>query len=76
MLIHEVVLGETLERPVHFSEKLLDLTLRWGSWQGNIALKYFHNIKKISQCVWYIHLYMTSLTTVCVVLLELITFMH
>ncbi|XP_023322397.1 arf-GAP with Rho-GAP domain, ANK repeat and PH domain-containing protein 3 isoform X2 [Eurytemora carolleeae] len=33
MLIHEVVLGETLERPVHFSEKLLDLTLRWGSWQ-------------------------------------------
>ena len=52
MLIHEVVLGETLERPVHFSEKLLDLTLRWGSWQGNIALKYFHYNKKFAQCAY------------------------
>jgi len=33
MLIHEVVLGECLERPVHYSEKMLDLTLRWGDWE-------------------------------------------
>ena len=58
MLIHEVVLGETLERPVHFSEKLLDLTLRWGSWQGNIALKYFHNINKnFPMCMVHTPLY-------------------
>merc|ERR1719474_2315815 len=35
MFIHEVVLGESLERPVHYSEKMLDLTLRWGSWQDD-----------------------------------------
>ena len=33
--MHEVVLGECLERPIHYSEKLLDLTLSWGVWQGN-----------------------------------------
>jgi len=33
LLIHEVVLGECLERPVHYTEKMLDLTLRWGIWE-------------------------------------------
>ena len=32
MHVHEVVLGGSLERPLHHSEKLLDVTLRWGSW--------------------------------------------
>ena len=32
MHVHEVVLGGALERPLHHSEKLLDVTLRWGSW--------------------------------------------
>jgi len=32
LLIHEVVLGGTLERPLHHSEKMLDVTLRWGTW--------------------------------------------
>ena len=32
MFIHEVVLGGSLERPLHHSEKMLDVTLRWGTW--------------------------------------------
>ena len=32
MYVHEVVLGGSLERPLHHSEKLLDVTLRWGRW--------------------------------------------
>ena len=32
MMIHEVVLGGALERPLHHTDKLLDVTLRWGSW--------------------------------------------
>jgi hypothetical protein len=32
MQVHEVVLGGALERPLHHAEKLLDVTLRWGSW--------------------------------------------
>ena len=32
MFIHEVVMGGSLERPLHHSERLLDVTLRWGSW--------------------------------------------
>ena len=32
MFIHEVVLGGALERPLHHADKLLDVTLRWGSW--------------------------------------------
>jgi len=35
LLMHEVVLGEFLERPIHYSEKLLDLTLRWGVWEDD-----------------------------------------
>ena len=31
--IHEVVLAGALERPLHHSERLLDVTLRWGAWQ-------------------------------------------
>ena len=33
LVIHEVVMGGCLERPLHHSEKLLDVTLRWGSWE-------------------------------------------
>eukprot|EP00088_Acartia_fossae_P043586 TRINITY_DN4594_c0_g1_i12.p1 TRINITY_DN4594_c0_g1~~TRINITY_DN4594_c0_g1_i12.p1 ORF type:complete len:244 (-),score=29.15 TRINITY_DN4594_c0_g1_i12:254-937(-) len=33
LVMHEVVLGDCLERPIHYSEKLLDLTLRWGVWE-------------------------------------------
>jgi len=32
MYMHEVVLGEQLERPMHNKEKLLEATLRWGKW--------------------------------------------
>merc|ERR1712176_814910 len=32
MQLHEVVLGEQLERPMHHSESLLEATLRWGKW--------------------------------------------
>ena len=32
MFIHEVVLAGALERPLHHADKLLDVTLRWGSW--------------------------------------------
>ena len=32
LFIHEVVMGGCLERPLHHQEKLLDVTLRWGSW--------------------------------------------
>merc|ERR1719461_1675791 len=32
MFIHEVVMGGCLERPLHHAERLLDVTLRWGSW--------------------------------------------
>ena len=32
MQVHEVVLAGALERPLHHAEKLLDVTLRWGSW--------------------------------------------
>jgi len=35
MFIHEVVLGGSLERPLHHSEKMLDVTLRWGTWHEN-----------------------------------------
>jgi len=35
MFIHEVVLGGSLERPLHHSEKMLDVTLRWGTWNEN-----------------------------------------
>eukprot|EP00092_Neocalanus_flemingeri_P004733 GFUD01005098.1.p1 GENE.GFUD01005098.1~~GFUD01005098.1.p1 ORF type:complete len:1563 (+),score=315.45 GFUD01005098.1:146-4834(+) len=34
MFIHEVVLGGSLERPLHHSEKMLDVTLRWGTWDA------------------------------------------
>ena len=34
LLLHEVVLGGALERPIHHSEKMLDVTLRWGTWAG------------------------------------------
>jgi hypothetical protein len=30
----QVVLGEHLERPIHYKEKILDVTLRWGTWEG------------------------------------------
>ena len=32
MFIHEVVLGGALQRPLHHTDRLLDVTLRWGSW--------------------------------------------
>jgi len=32
MQVHEVVLAGALERPLHHAERLLDVTLRWGSW--------------------------------------------
>ena len=30
--IFEVVCGRELQRPLHYSEKVLDVTLRWGGW--------------------------------------------
>ena len=30
--IFEVICGRELQRPLHFSEKVLDVTLCWGSW--------------------------------------------
>ncbi len=35
----QVVLGEHLERPIHYKEKILDVTLRWGTWEGMVTLK-------------------------------------
>ena len=31
-MLHEVVLGGMLERPIHHSEIMLDVTLKWGTW--------------------------------------------
>jgi hypothetical protein len=31
-LLHEVLLGGSLQRPLHHSELVLDVTLKWGSW--------------------------------------------
>ncbi|KAI0228401.1 Arf-GAP with Rho-GAP domain, ANK repeat and PH domain-containing protein 2 [Lamellibrachia satsuma] len=30
--IFEVICGRELQRPLHYSEKVLDVTLRWGAW--------------------------------------------
>ncbi|KAJ3663437.1 hypothetical protein Zmor_007698 [Zophobas morio] len=32
LILEEVVLNEKLQRPVHFSEKVLDIVLRWSYW--------------------------------------------
>ena len=32
LVLHEVVLGGALQRPIHYSEQVLDVTLKWGSW--------------------------------------------
>ena len=32
LVLHEVVLGGALQRPIHHSELVLDVTLKWGSW--------------------------------------------
>ena len=31
-VLHEMVLGGALQRPIHHSEHVLDVTLKWGSW--------------------------------------------
>jgi len=31
-VLHEVVLGGELERPIHHSETILEVTLKWGTW--------------------------------------------
>jgi hypothetical protein len=33
--LHEVILGGALHRPIHFSEKVLDIVLRWSYWSEN-----------------------------------------
>jgi len=32
LVLHEAILGGALQRPIHYSELVLDLTLKWGSW--------------------------------------------
>ena len=32
LVLHEVVMGGALQRPIHHSELVLDVTLKWGSW--------------------------------------------
>ena len=32
LMLHEVVLAGMLERPIHHSEIMLDVTLKWGTW--------------------------------------------
>lgn len=47
--MYEVILEEKLERPVHYTEKLLDTVLRWTYWAGDAdRKKNFLVIKKNS----------------------------
>lgn len=32
LILHEVILGGMMERPIHHSEIMLDVTLKWGGW--------------------------------------------
>jgi hypothetical protein len=32
LLLHEVILGGAMERPIHHSEVMLEVTLKWGTW--------------------------------------------
>ena len=32
LVLHEVILGGMMERPIHHSEIMLDVTLKWGDW--------------------------------------------
>jgi len=32
LVLHEVVMGGALQRPIHHTELVLDVTLKWGSW--------------------------------------------
>ena len=32
LVLHEAILGGALQRPIHYSELVLDVTLKWGSW--------------------------------------------
>ena len=56
LVIHEVVMGGCLERPLHHSEKLLDVTLRWGSWEEEdrhdnyLLLKFNRFYSKAVEC--------------------------
>ena len=38
LFVHEVVLGGALERPLHHTEKMLEVTLRWGTWDGELGI--------------------------------------
>jgi len=32
LTLHEAILGGALQRPIHYSELVLDVTLKWGNW--------------------------------------------
>ena len=32
LVLHEAVLGGALQRPIHYSELVLDVSLKWGAW--------------------------------------------
>jgi len=32
LVLHEVILGGMMERPIHHSEIMLEVTLKWGKW--------------------------------------------
>lgn len=32
LVLHEAILGGALQRPIHYSELVLDVALKWGSW--------------------------------------------
>lgn len=32
LFLHEVILGGLMERPIHHSEIMLEVTLKWGQW--------------------------------------------
>jgi Arf-GAP with Rho-GAP domain, ANK repeat and PH domain-containing protein 1 len=65
MTLHEVILNGELTRPIHFSEKVLNIVLRWANWPEEDRKSNYLELRKNNKFHEQVERSMKNLTSFC-----------